>query len=168
MTDGLTPRLDTLLAAQRMQDEFYGFSADEIERMPMADYARIRERAGLDPIDPYTDAYAKYEPPGVPQQPPAAPETAPEATETAPQGIDLAHMTMEQYSQIRAQLGVGGREYGKGALDGGSTADWVQAAQRKVGRSGWQGGNVQDAARIDASKYLTRNEPVTGRTGYYR
>ena len=74
---------------------------------------------------------------------------------------------MGQYAQLRAQLGVTGREYGRGALDGGSTADWVQAAQRKARRSGWQGGNVQESPRVDGRMPIA-NEPVTGRARFYR
>ena len=46
MSDPTTPRLDALLAAQRIRDEFHGYRADEIERMPMTAYQRLRARAG--------------------------------------------------------------------------------------------------------------------------
>jgi hypothetical protein len=153
MTD--TPRLDTLLAAQRMQDQFCGFSADEIERMPMDSYREIRRRAGLPDVDPYSDAYAKYETHG--QDPAPAPQNAPGAPQSPPQGIDLQSMTMAQYAAVRGQLGVQGDEYGKGALDGGSTADWIAAAQRKAGRSGWQRGNVTESPRL-TDRYINHDE----------
>lgn len=94
------------------------------------------------------------------------PQTTPEATETAPQGVDISAMPMAAYAQVRAQLGVTGREFGRGALDGGSTADWVAAARAKSGRT--QYGRQQAAQQIDGSKYLTANEPVTGRANFYR
>jgi hypothetical protein len=166
MTDA--SRLDAFLAAQRMQDEFYGFSAGEIERMPFDQYARLREHAGLDHIDPFAAVYAAYEPPEV-----ATTVSAPEAAQAnadAPQGVSLADVDMQTYARLRGQLGVAGREYGVGIMSAQSgTADWVRAAQsRGIGRTSYGQQNVQDAARIDAGKYLARNEPVTGRTGYYR
>ena len=78
-------------------------------------------------------------------------------------------MDMQTYAQLRAPLGVSGREYGVGVMNSGAgTADWVAAARTKVGRTKYGQGNVQDAARIDAGKYLRANEPVTGRATYYR
>jgi hypothetical protein len=84
------------------------------------------------------------------------------------QGVDVSQLSMEQYAQLRGQLGVTGREYGRGALDGGSTADWIAAAQRKAGRAAMQAGNVREAAQPDSGKYLRANEPVTGRASFYR
>lgn len=159
MTD--TPRLDTWLATQRLQDTFDGYSASEIEAMPMADYARIRERAGLDPIDPYTDAYAAYEPPG--QDPAPAPQNAPGAPQSAPEGI-----TDAEFHAWRAGRVSGGEGVGIMNQQGGTDA-WVAAARTKVGRTKYGQQNTQDAAKPDASKYLNNGgQQVAGRTGYYR
>lgn len=166
MTD--TPRLDAFRSAQRLTGDYElsDLSPQAISRLSMADYAKIRERAGLDPIDPFATAYAAYEPPSGATTVSAPAQPQPPAD--APQGFSLADMTMEQYAAVRGRLGVQGREYGRGIMQGGSTADWIEAAQsRGIGRTSY-GQNVQEAARIDAGKYLTRNEPVTGRATWYR
>ena len=52
-------------------------------------------------------------------------------------------------------------------LDSGAgSADWVAAARAKSGRT--QYGREQAAQQINADKYLRANQPVTGRTSYYK
>lgn len=157
-------RLDTYLAAQRIQDEFYGFSADEIERMPMDVYQRLRARAGLSDVDPYSDAYAAYEPPGTPTtiSAPDAAQANADAVQGQPRGI-----TDEEFLAWRAGRVSGGEGVGIMNQQGGTDA-WVAAARAKSGRTGMNKSNVQRAAQIDGSKYLTPNEPVTGRANFYR
>jgi hypothetical protein len=151
--------IDTWATVQKLMEDT-GLSADEILRMDADEYARLTGRPT--PAQAAITALGYDEPvPGTPRQ--QAPQPLQE-----PQQIDLANLTMEQYGALRGQLGVRGREYGRGALDGGSTADWIAAAQRKAGRAAMQAGNVQEAAQPDSSKYLTRNEPVTGRASFYR
>lgn len=154
--------LDPMSNALRMRSaadmaELDGLDANSIRRMSMSSYAEIRRRAGLPERDPFEDAYQDYEPPQAERT-----VSAPEAVQAnaEPQGIDIASMDMNTYAQLRSQLGVVGREYGRGALDGGSTADWVQAAQRKAGRSAWQGRNVQESPRIDG-RFLKQDERDT-------
>ena len=83
--------IDQWAASQRLQDTFYGYSAAEIEAMPMDAYRAIRRRAGLPDVDPYTDAYAKYEPPG--QEPASAPRMPQERHRARPRAWTSARWT---------------------------------------------------------------------------
>jgi hypothetical protein len=149
----------SLLAARKISEET-GLMDAEILQLDMKEYTRLTGRqtpvqAAIQALDaPYT----------VPRQP-ASREAAPDAT---PQGVDVSQLSMSEYAAVRGRLGVGGREYGRGVLDGGSTADWIAAARLKAGRAAMQAGNVQEAAQPDSGKYLTGNEPVTGRASFYR
>ena len=157
--------IDHLTTVQKVM-ETTGLSADDILKMDMSEYGRLTGRQS--PAETATQALdAEYTPsvPQVPQQPHAPVQ---EARQSA-QGLDIGSMDMQTYAQLRAQLGVGGREYGVGVMNSGAgTADWVAAARTKVGRTKYGQQNTQDAARIDAGKYLRANEPVTGRATYYR
>lgn len=107
MTD--TPMTDAWLASQQMMETFSGFSPDEIERMSMAQYAKLRQRAGLPPV----------EHPAAPlPAPPAPPEPVFTGTVTAPEPADFARFSMGEYAELRQQLGVGqGRQEGVGIFD---------------------------------------------------
>jgi hypothetical protein len=145
--------------------ELDGLSAESIQAMSMESYREIRRRAGLPEQDPYSDAYADFEPPGTPRT-----VSAPEAVQAnADMSIDIASLSMADYAQLRGQLGVNGREYGVGITSqGGGTDAWVQAARAKSGRAAMNESGVQQAPQIDGSKYLTKNEPVQGRQSWYR
>jgi hypothetical protein len=155
--------IDNYLTAQQIMEQT-GLSAAELLALPHDEYARLSGR----PTSSQTALAALgYEPvPGTPRQeaPVPVPTHAPE-----PQGIDIALMSWEQYAAVRDQLGVQGREYGRGALDGGSTADWVAAARAKSGRAAMNEHNVQRAPQVDGSKYLDNGgQQVTGRQSWYR
>jgi len=135
----LTPAQKAFLAARGFRDKFGGMSAGEIEALSFADYAARTGRTLS--VTPELAA----PPQAVAVQHPAHPP-----------GIDFASMDMQTYAQVRGQLGIGRGEYGRGALDGGSTADWVQAAQRKAGRSAWQGRNVVEPPRLE--RYVRQDE----------
>ena len=154
MHDGLSENQRAFLLAREHTADFEDLSAVEINRMSFEDFARRTGRqtpaeAALEALDAQHEAPASEG-----QEQPPAPVREPQS---APQGLDLASMTMEQYAALRGQLGVGGREYGRGALDGGSTADWVQAAQRKAGRSAWQGGNLTEPPRLEG-RFVCQND----------
>ena len=157
--------IDVWTSVQKVM-ETTGLSADDILKMDMSEYGRLTGRqspaqAATQALDAEYDTSApqgQEQPPGPVQEP-----------QRQPQGLDIGSMDMQTYAQLRAQLGVGGREYGVGVMNSGAgSADWVAAARTKVGRTKYGQQNTQDAARIDAGKYLRANEPVTGRTGYYR
>lgn len=98
MTDGLTPTQRAFLQSQYHREAFEDMSAQEINALPMASYAKIREHAGLPPIDPYTDAYSPA-PPGRPRQAQEPAQTAPE-----PQGVpDFGAMGMREYGAVRSK-----------------------------------------------------------------
>jgi len=82
-----------------------------------------------------------------------------------PQGIDP---NSDEYFLAWRQNRARGGE-GRGALDGGGTADWIAAAQsRGIGRTQYGQQNTQDAARIDASKYLDNGgQQIAGRAHFY-
>jgi hypothetical protein len=65
---------------------------------------------------------------------PVITETVPET----PQGIDVSQLTMEQYAQLRQQMGIGqGRQYGRGILDGGNSRSQahLDGVRANIGRT---------------------------------
>lgn len=153
--------IDAWATTQKIQEDT-GMTMDQILALPADEYARLSGRQT--PAEAAVAALDAAYGPSVPQAPHQPPAPVQE-----PQGIDLASMTMEQYAAVRGQLGVQGRQYGRGIMQGGGTADWIAAAQsRGIGRTSYGQQNVQDAARVDAGKYLRTNEPVAGRTTWYR
>lgn len=168
--DNAAARLDPMTNALRMGSdvpaELDGLSADAIQKLSMSSYAEIRRRAGLPELDPFSHAYRDYEPPGR-SRTVSAPEAAQANTDM---GVpDFASMSLDEYAIYRDQAGIGHGQYGRGALDGGSTADWIAAARsRGIGRTSYGQQNVQDAAKPDATKYLRANEPAAGRANFYR
>ena len=179
--DGMNDFWAAQLTARQIQEDA-GMTMDEVLKLDMAEYARLSHRptptqAALAAID------AQHE--RGHQSAPAAPESAPEPPESGPQGIDiasmdmdtyaamrgqlmsqgrpdaspgitLAEMTNEQYAAVRGQLGMGKSSYGRGALDGGSTAEWIAAAQRQPGRSAMQGKNVETPSLT--GRYVRQDE----------
>jgi hypothetical protein len=95
MSSGLTPRGDAFLAASQLREATEDLSAQEINKLSMSDYARIREAAGLSSVDPYSEAYAP-EPPGRPRQAQGHPDQDPQ-----PEPIDVQAMGMTEYAAIR-------------------------------------------------------------------
>ena len=157
--------IDTYLTMQQIMAQT-GLSAAELAAMPLDEYARLsgRQTPAQAAVQALNAQYEASAPQG--QEQPPAPVQEPLEP---PQGVDVSQLSMREYAALRGQLGMTGREYGRGALDGGSTADWIAAAQsRGIGRTSYGQQNVQDAAKPDATKYLARNEPVTGRASFYR
>lgn len=156
--DGLTETQRAFLQSQYHREAFEDMSAADINRMDMSTYARLTGRATLG----YAVAQVvETAPPGMPRQAVPA-QIVPQAP--TPEGIDFANLSMSDYAALRGQLGIGHRgEYGRGALDGGSTADWVQAAQRKPGRSAWQGRNVVEGPRLEG-RFLRQDEQRDSRS----
>lgn len=142
MSSGLTPAQEAFLAARDFRDKFGDMSADEIEALSFADYAARTGRTLSVTPEPTAP-------------PPAVADVQRPASEEHP-GIDFSQLSMTDYAQLRGQLGVGGREYGRGTLDGGSTADWIAAAQQKAGRSAWQGRNVVEPPQLE--RYVRQDE----------
>ena len=154
-----------LLAAQRLAET--GLSAAELLSMDMAEYAARDGRptptqAALQALD------AQYEPPGNPRQEPAPTQTAPQAPAPEPQGIDVSAMDMATYAQLRGQLGVGGREYGRGIFDGGGTAEWVAGGPGEGRASRLAGRGTSRGPPARAARTSSRSAPgvqVSRRSG---
>lgn len=147
----------TMLNTQRLEEET-GLTPAQILALPMDEYARLTGRPTGSQL---AGQAADPVPPGTPRQEPAPAQTVPQAPAPGPQAIDVQGMTMAEYSAVRGQFGVQGREYGRGILDGGSTADWIAAAQAKGGRHGWQGQNVVESPRIDRPEVRPDVQPDT-------
>lgn len=94
--DGLTPTQRAFLSASQLREAVEDLSAQEINALDLSTYARIRERAGLPAIDPFSEAYTT--PPGRPRT-----AQAPEAVAPQPQdqGTDFRSMGMAEYAAIR-------------------------------------------------------------------
>jgi hypothetical protein len=134
---------DAFLALQKMFDTFSGYSARDIEEMPMGEYVRLREQAGLAPIaQPARDM-----PPPAPVPPVAAPEAPPESA--GPRAVDVSQLSMDEYAQFRDQIGIGqGRQEGRGALDGATYQQQVDGARAQYGRTALSNGNVTPARAV--------------------
>jgi len=152
----MTDRLDTWLAAQRMHDEFHGYTAAEIEAMPMDVYHKLRARAGLAPVDPFSDAYAAYDAP-----PQADTVPAPEAVQAnadAVQGLDPnsdAYFLAWRSQRTRGGEGVG--------IFGGSTAQ----SKTAFGRSQYSRANVVEPPRLEG-RYVRHDDQRDTRSAAQR
>jgi len=159
MTD--TSRLSAWLDAQKLAGDYElsGLSAQEINRLSMTDYARIRERAGLPAIDPYADAYASYEPPAPQGQ--EAGQNAPGAPQSAPQGIDP--YSDEFFLAWRANRRSGGEH--KGIFDSvGSQSDaYREATARQAGRGALSNANVVEPPRL-TGRFVNHDERLDHRS----
>jgi len=146
-----------------------GLTAQDIRNMPWDEYNRLFGTTGRQtPAEAALAAFdVQYEgqhptqatrPQDVPQSPPqpAAPE---------PQGIDPKDMSMEQYAQLRGQLGLDKAGQDQGIFGSGrATAD---AARFQAGRTAMSNAFVQEPPRIERA-FVQQDAPATGRTGYYR
>lgn len=112
MSNGLTPRGEAFLAASQLRESFEDMSAQEINALPMTDYGRIREAAGLPPVDPF-DAVYKDVPPGCSRQA-QEPQTAPDE---AQHRTDFSALSMAEYGRVRDQLGIGRSPSARGLFD---------------------------------------------------
>jgi hypothetical protein len=147
----MSDRLETWTAAGRIREAAGDLSAAEIDRMPMAEYARLRERAGLDPVDPFATAYSQYEPEHQRQDQPPAPE-----------GIDPN--SDEYFLAWRSQRARGGE--GKGIFDSvGSQSDvYTNAVRQQAGRTAYS----PETHHPGIARVFIQDSPVTGRQSWYR
>lgn len=152
--------IDQWATAQGMLDTFDGYSAVKIENMPMEQYARLSHRPV--PAEAATAALdAKYQASAaqVPQQPQQPVQEAQQPVQD---------ITDEQFLAWRASRVGGGENIGIMNSNSGTDA-WVAAARAKVGRTQYGQQNTQDAARIDASKYLDNGgQQIAGRAHFYK
>jgi hypothetical protein len=77
-------------------------------------------------------------------------------------------MSLEQYAALRQQAGIGQGNYGRGALDGGSTQDWIAAAQKQAGRHGWQNANTVESPRLEGRTVLKQDQQLDTRSAAQR
>jgi hypothetical protein len=99
MTD--PTQLEDWMTTQRARDVFHGYTPHEIESMPPAQYARLRELAGFPAIEPQPDTPAPQEPAGTVTETQGMHGAY---TEDAP---DFRSMSMQQYAEFRAAAGIG-------------------------------------------------------------
>lgn len=109
MADGLTPLGAAFLTASQLREAIEDLSPAEINKLSMSDYAAIRQRAGLDPIHPFSGAYAPEPPWGARQAPAEIPQQDP--------GVDFASLGMAEYGRVRDQLGIGRSPSARGLFD---------------------------------------------------
>ena len=160
MSSGLTPTQDAWLRTQQMTETFSGFTAHEIATMPLDEFARL---AGRQTISQAATQAFGTEPPGRLRQEPAPAQTVPQAPAPEPQGIDVTALSMDEYIQLRGQLGVGrSQQEGKGIFDSvGSRSDEYTAAVRgQAGRTGWTTSNVVESPRLER-RYARQEQPDT-------
>jgi hypothetical protein len=118
-------------------EAFENLSPQEINAMPMSEYAKLTGRSLKITAEP------------VAEPPAALPDTAfTQQAVPAPQGIDVNSLSIEQYAALRGQLGIGqSRQEGIGILNQ-SGQSWAEAARQQPGRSGWQNKNVTPAPAL--------------------
>lgn len=137
-----TPMQDAFVASQQLREAVEDLSAQDLNRMSMADYREIRRRAGLPDIDPFTRAYAGYETqlqaPVVTEGEAAGYPPQPEPVQQ-PQGLDP---DSEEFFHAWRQNRQSGGE-GVGILSQPGRQAWIEAARRQPARSAMQGANVE-------------------------
>jgi hypothetical protein len=132
-----TPRLDAYLRTRELQDDFEEVTADEINRMSPAEYARMTGRSLIPSVSTINALAAQA--PVVPA--PVVQEETPE-----PQGLDPN--SHEYFLAWRAQRTRGGE--GVGIFDGVSSKSeaYNNAARAQSGRTALNESNVIPSPRI--------------------
>lgn len=173
-------RVDAYHAANRAAE--LGLTAQDIAQMPWDEYSRLMgnpdrptpAQAGLSAF------YAQEEPEKASNPAPPGPNQ-PQTYDSSPhaqrplqappgpaQGIDVGSMDMEQYGQLRAQLGIGqGSEYGRG-LTNAPSRSWQEAAAAKSGRSAMVTSGVEEPLKPARVFVNERANPISGRRTFYR
>jgi hypothetical protein len=165
LTEFQRMQLDAHHASNRATE--LGLTAQDIRNMPWDEYNRLfsttRRQTPAEAALAAIDAYYEARHPTQATHPQDGPQSAPAAPE--PQGIDPKDMSMEQYAQLRAQLGLDKAGQDQGIFGSGrATAD---AARFQAGRTAMSNAFVQEPPRIERA-FVQQDAPATGRTGYYR
>ena len=141
-------------------DAFSGMTADDLKRMSATEFARLTGQPT--PAEAARAAFeAQYEAqhPAQATQPQGGPQSPPQPPAPEPQGIDIKNMTMDEYAALRGQLGVGGREYGRGIMNSEAGTDaWVAAAKAKSGRAAMNEHNVRQAPQLEGRTILRQDD----------
>jgi hypothetical protein len=156
----------SVLRGRQIEQE-HGLTVAEQAAMSLSDWSRLAY--GKTPVEAALSALdAQYgaRQPGTNTEPVSAPTAAP-VPDAGPEAIDLANMDMATYAALRNKLISQSRQEGIGIMNSGAgTHDWIAAAQRQPGRSGWQGSNVE--APPDMSRRQLPTRPVEGRYSPYK
>lgn len=165
--DGLSPQLDAFLSVRKLIEDT-GMSADDVLRMDMQDYRRLRRNSGLPDIDLFK-----------PSQPAA------ESRSSAPAGDSLPSnsvtptslpegITDEQFLAWRAQRGNQGEGRGIFSSVSSQSQAYQQAAARQAGRNAMITSNVSGpavpATREQVAAAMRQSEQArlqSGRRQYY-
>jgi plasmid stabilization system protein ParE len=142
---GLDPLANAVRIGTDVPAELADLDADSIRKLSMSSYAEIRRRAGLPPVDPYSDVYADFEPP-TPQATLPAPEAV-QANAAASQGIDVRSMGMDDYARLRAQLGIG-QSPDQGIFGAPGRQAQIDATRAQAGRGALSNANVEQAPQL--------------------
>lgn len=133
---GPTPMADAWLQLQAMTETFSGFTAREIAEMPFDEYSRLRQRAGLAPVEvPVTPAPA-----------PQAPEPHFTETVTSPEPVGLDPDSPEYFRAWRSQRVSGGERVG--IFDSASRQAQLDGTRAHAGRGALSSGNVTPAPAL--------------------
>lgn len=166
MTD--FPMGDAFRASRALADEgeLSGLSAQDINRLSMAQYREIRRRAGLPDVDPFEQAYKDYDEPvaGIPRQ---GPPTAPQPVQEQPQGLDPnSPEYFAAWRQERLARSTSGEGHGIFSSVPSQSQAYTNAVRAQAGRTSLSNQNVQEAPRI--GRVFIQDSPVQGRTMGYR
>lgn len=163
--DGLTETQRAWLDSQHNREAFADLSAAEINKLSFTEFARRTGRPSF-AESAVASLDAAYEAQHARQSSASAP--APAQSTPAPQqpGIDIGAMDMDQYAQVRDQLGMGqGSQYGRGIFDSAPSQSqaYTDAARGQAGRTSLSNANVVQPPRIEG-RYLDPDEIRDTRT----
>lgn len=140
MTD--TPMLDAYLRGQALREAFHDLTPQQINNMSLTEFAARTGRP--------TAAQAALQALGN-QEPRTASLSTSEATqapEDQPPGIDFSQLTVEQYAQLRGQLGIGQTSKEGVGLLNQSGQSWAQAARVRAGQAAVSTSNVVEPPKL--------------------
>lgn len=155
------------LTARRICEET-GMSMADVAALPLDEYSRLSGRPT--PAEAARAAItAQYE--REQRQAPAVPQSPPQAPEDQPQGINLQDMSMDDYAQLRQQLGVGvSQKEGRGIFDSVASQSDVyrNAVRAQAGRTALSNANVEPPSRLVGRTILKQDDHLDHRSAGQR
>lgn len=136
----------------QMIEQETGLTLAEQAAMPLDEWGRLVHgrtptQAALAALDAQD-----FTPPGQDTAAVAEAQHPAQAPAPGPQGIDVAALSIEQYAQLRGQLGMGrSQQEGKGIFDSVASRSgaYTDAVRAQAGRTGWTTSNVVESPRLE-------------------
>jgi len=157
--DGLTPLQRAFLESRYNAEAFSDMSAQDINRMDMATFARLTNRATpTQAAVSYLDAqHERTQPPA-----PAAPQTAVDT----PQGLDPD--SAEFFHAWRAQRGLDRTDAGMFGSISSRSEEYTSAVRAQSGRHALSNANVVQPPRLEGRTILKQDDRLDPRSAAQR